>query len=242
MKTLLIGSSAIKEYYPEFKREPKDIDYACDERYVPRSGNTEYLYNPIIIQYSLGRDSITMNDLLTLKVSHLFWDINWEKHMFDVQFLLSKGHAYNLPLMEKLIEFWKKHLPSIRRSDLKMSKKDFFNNSVNNNTSQHDEFHYMLNPVPMFTLLLKEGSEVELEESKWYELSHTDKNKVVWEETAVMAFERYPNLNYRKSFTLQLKDNIIKHFPLYIALHAICNYPEIQNSKINFINTLNQKK
>lgn len=30
MKKVIIGSSSIKHYFPDFKREPKDLDYVVD--------------------------------------------------------------------------------------------------------------------------------------------------------------------------------------------------------------------
>ena len=55
-----------------------------------------------------------------------------------------------------------------------------------------------------------------------------------------MAWERYKKMNYRDAFLLQLKDNIIKHFPFYIALFAIENYPKLQKPKINYRELINQ--
>ena len=49
---VLIGSKAIKYWFPDFPREPKDIDYACDtEQISGRQYNIENLYNPIICKY-----------------------------------------------------------------------------------------------------------------------------------------------------------------------------------------------
>ena len=48
---LIIGSVAIKHYFPDFKRKPKDIDIAVLEP-KKREGSTEYLVNPVILKYS----------------------------------------------------------------------------------------------------------------------------------------------------------------------------------------------
>lgn len=141
--------------------------------------------------------------------------------MWDAQFLLDKGHVLIKPLFDDLVSFWKEYLPKIRRSNLAMTKEDFFNNAVNEDTDQHDYLHTLLNPIPMYTELLKDGSEVELDPNKWTALADQGKDMVVFEETAVMAFERYPRLYYKAAYARQLKDNIIKHFPEYIALYAI---------------------
>lgn len=153
----------------------------------------------------------------------------------DVQFLLGKGHVIIDDLLNQLIEFWNDYLPKIRRSNLSMNKEDFFTNAINEDTDQHDYLHTLINPVPMFTRLLKDGSGVELDESKWYLLTEEERGLVVFEETAVMSYERMPNLNYKSAYIKQLKDNIIKHFPRYIAIWAIINYKKIYLTKIDYL-------
>lgn len=232
MKKLVIGSTAIQHYYPDFPRKPKDIDIAVLKAQT-RKGKVEYLENPIILEYQ-EQGYLKPNLMLSLKISHLFWDINWEKHLYDVQFLLSKGCQYDLDLIIELGSFWDSFLPKIRRSRLETNKEDFFTNSVNVDTEQHDYLHTLLNPVPMYTRLLKEDCEVELDENKWYNLSTEEKYDVVFEETAVMAFERYKTIDYRVAYKRQLKDNIIKHFPFYIAIFSIENYKNLEKPKYNF--------
>lgn len=234
MKKILIGSVRLKELYPEFNREPKDIDFAVNTERKAPIASMEYLYNPVLCEY-LGDNDANGDDLLTLKVSHLFWELEWDKHLYDSQFLLDRGHTINEDLLYKLIAFWEEYLPKIRRSDLAMSKEDFFNNAVNMDTNEHDYLHTLLNPVPMYTKLLKDGSEVELDPAKWDTLTFEEKSAVVFEETAVMAHERMPNLYYKKAFMRQLKDNIIKHFPRWISLFAIINYRELYIAPFNFI-------
>lgn len=239
MNELIIGSSAIKYYYPDFKREPKDIDIAVlNQR--KREGIKEYLVNPVILKYQ-NDGYLDPNLLLSLKISHLFWNINWEKHLFDVQFLLSKNCTYNIDLIIELRSFWDSFLPKIRRSNLEMNKEDFFKNKVNETTDQHDYLHTLLADIPAYTLLLKEGCEVELDEKKWHNLSFDKKHDVIFEETSVMAFERYKTIDYRVAYNRQLKDNIIKHFPFYIAVWTIENYPKIEKPKFNFKTKIEKK-
>jgi hypothetical protein len=232
MKELVIGSTAIKHYYPDFPREPKDVDIAVLEK-QKRNGETEYLENPIILKYQ-GNGYLKPDLILSLKISHLFWDINWDKHLYDVQFLLGKGCKYDLDLICELRYFWDSFLPKIRRSRLESSKETFFTNNVNDNVEQHDYLHTLLEDVPTYTKLLKEGCEVELDENKWHNLSFEEKCNVVFEETAVMAFERYKTTDYRVAYKRQLKDNIIKHFPFYIAIFTIENYKNLEKPKYNF--------
>lgn len=230
---MVIGSTAIKHYYTDFPREPNDIDIVTCSGKNRRENNIEYLVNPIILKYQ-KKGYLDPNLMLSLKVSHLFWDNGWDKHMFDVQFLLKKGNRINYEIYSELRRYWEKTLPKIRRSDLEMNKEQFFTNAVNNDTNQHDYYHTLLEDIPAYTLLLKENCEVELDENKWNNLSFNKKCDVVFEETAVMAFERYKKTHYKVAYLKQLKDNIIKHFPEYIALFTIENYIELQKPKYNF--------
>lgn len=168
----------------------------------------------------------------------MFWDINWEKHMFDIQFLFKKGHKIKEGILEEFIGYWTETKPKIRRANLELNKEEFFNNAVNKDVVEHDILHTLINPVPMYTRLLKEGCEVELDKNKWDKLSPEDKLEVIREETYVMAYERYKEINFREGFRIQLKDNIIKHFPKYIAIFAIKNYVELERPKYNYINTI----
>lgn len=240
---MYIGSTAIKHYYPDFSREPHDIDIAVE---TPQNSTTidgkrvEYLENPVILKYQ--KEGYLNPDLmLTLKVSHMFYKYNWDKHMYDIQFLLKKGHKWDIKIIEELRGLWENILPKIRRSQLAQSKADFFDNAVNEDIDEHDYLHTLINPIPMYTLLLKEGSEVELEESKFHEMTFEQKCEVVREETYVMAWERYKDIDYRAAFKRQLKDNIMKHFPQYIALFAIENYVKLERPTINYRNLINNK-
>ena len=229
---LIIGSTAIRHYFPDFNRNPKDIDVAVLKD-KPREGNKEFLVNPVILKYQES-GYLEPNLLLSLKISHLFWDINWDKHLYDVQFLLSKGCKYDLGLIQELRIFWDSYLPKVRRSRLEMNKEDFFTNNVNEDVEQHDYLHTLLADIPAYTKLLREGCEVELDENKWHALSLEEKCDVVFEETAVMAFERYKTVDYRVAYKRQLKDNIIKHFPFYITIWSIENYKNLEKPKFNF--------
>ncbi len=236
---MIIGSTALKYHFPDFPRNPKDLDIAVREQ-KPREGNTEYLVNTVLLDLEDG-EYISPNMLLNLKISHMFWDNGFDKHMFDIQFLLKKGCTYDLNTIPLFRKYFEIILPKIRRSVLAQSKEDFFDNAVNEDIDEHDYLHTLINPVPMYTLLLKEGSEVELDENKWNSMSYEEKCDVVREETYVMSFERYKDIDYRAAYKRQLKDNIIKHFPFYIALFAIENYIKLERPTIDYRNLINSK-
>lgn len=231
MKKLLTGSQVLKKHFPEI-REPKDVDYFVDEDVKVKNGKEEYLYNPVIFNHPrLYNDGeLTLRGLFNVKFSHLRYNINWEKHMFDVQYMLE--HApYECTLdkeyQKEQFEFWEDYLPKVRRSKLEQGKEDFFNNAVNDDIHQHDFLHTLIASTPAYTKLLKDGATVELDDNKWHGLCNDERDDVVLEETIVMASERY-NYSLTSSFRRQLKDNIIKHFPPYVAEYAIMNYKRLQ--------------
>jgi hypothetical protein len=241
---IIIGSTAIKYHFPDFKREPKDLDIAIRSlKEKPsvtqfRANPVEYLLNPILYDAKHLKHQgnyLSKDGLLTLKMSHLFWDTNWDKHMFDVQFLLEKGCQMDETLFFELVEFWKDYLPKIKRSNLVMSKEDFFTNAINYDEHEHDSLHTLINPSPMYLKLLKDGYEVELDENKFHMLSFEEKLEVVREETYVMAYERYKKIHYIPAFKRMLDKFIMKHAPIYIAIFAILNYKELLKPKFNYI-------
>jgi hypothetical protein len=240
---ILIGSSAVKYWYPDFKREPKDLDFIVNEKEVlpPKGQNVEYLSNPIFANKWKYKDTKPMypGDLTTLKASHLCWNINWEKHMFDLQFLLSKGNDIEEELFWELYNYWNVYHSKNTRSDLKMTKDEFFNNAVNYDVAEHDDLHLLINPTPIYTKILKDDCEVELDESKYNLLTHEEKLELVREEVYIMAHERYKHTDYRTAYLKMLKKFILSHAPKFTLIFILKNYVELQNVK-NIINYKNQ--
>lgn len=235
MRTIVIGSSAIRHSFPDFKRDPKDIDIVFKVQPPEKSTKeVEYLLNPIVFDYSKSDKYLEPDLLLTLKMSHLFWDINWNKHMFDVQFLLDKGCKVNEKFLWEMNNYWKKVKPPIRRSRLEMSKKDFFTNTVNPTTDSHDILHEILNPQPMYKRLLKEGCDVELDPLLWNNLTSDEKIQTIQEEVMVMAAERFKNQNYQTAYFRMLTKFIQLHIPEFMFIFAVENYKQLLKAPFDF--------
>lgn len=235
---VLIGSTVIKKHYPDFPRIPKDTDYAVD-KYIKNEDGIEYLLNPIICSMYSDGEEISLNHLLTLKASHLFFDINWEKHMWDVQFLLNKGHVIDKPLFYELYEFWNTFHKN-KRSNLKLSAEKFFDNAITC-PYPHDWLHTLLQNPPTYTLLLKGNDTVEVCEDRFNQLSFQQKCDSVFEEVAIMAFERYSNLYYKVAYNKMLKKFIMGHAAIWHSLFIIENYKLLQVPKFNFLQFLTNK-
>lgn len=242
---IIIGSTALKYWYPDFPREPLDVDIVhhglTDEQiWELKSHYSKQVecnnwgeFTPFgVLEYKHHLDP---ENLLTLKASHLCWNINWEKHLFDVQFLLKKGHKINSKLFWELYDHWNEVHGQNKRSDLKMTKEEFFDNAVNYDTGEHDEIHKILNPIPIYSRIHKDGSEVELDENKWNDLTFENKLEMIREEVMVMAFERWKHLDYRLAYGRMLKKFIISHAPKFTLIFIIENFIELHKAKYNFI-------
>lgn len=247
---IIIGSSAIKHWFPDFLREPKDIDIihyglSSEDQWSMQKFFSKQLefsnwgdFKPFPETHYPDNIYLEPSLLLTLKASHLCWNINWEKHMFDVQFLLKKGCKIQLELFWELYNHWNVYHSKNKRSDLKMSKNEFFTNAVNYDVLEHDDLHKILNPVPIYTRVQKEGSEVELDEEKFKLLDFEEKLDFVREEVMVMAWERFKTLDYRSAYSKMLKKFIISHAPLFSLIFIIENYIELHKPKINYFKIL----
>jgi hypothetical protein len=236
---ILIGSSAIKYWYPDFPREPKDKDYAVDNKSLKSTRETEYLYNPVLRRCypecsstkSKYNRVLKPNALYTLKISHMFWDINWNKHLYDIQWLTEKGCKVIPALFYELYDYWNQYHSKNKRSDLKMSANQFFDNAVKCEFD-HDTLHTLIKNPPTYTKVLI--GEVEVSEEKFNKLSFQEKCDLVQEEIYIMAWERMSNKDYRQAYEIMLKKFIISHAPLWEALFILTNYKHLYKPLVNY--------
>ena len=153
----IIGSTALKHWYSDYPNEPKDIDYVVNIASMwSKEEGVEYLENDILYvnQHKYVKDGyLTVNALYTLKASHLICrDVNWDKHMWQFQWMKKKGCKLDVDLFYQLYEYWK-DLYGNKRSDLDMSAEEFFDNTLSNDYS-HDWLHTLIQNPPTYTLSL----------------------------------------------------------------------------------------
>lgn len=235
---MIIGSVAMKYHFEDFKRYPKDIDFVgkssdYGSNRTIDGKRCEYLENPILEKYFPDSEYLNPNALLTLKMSHIFWDINWDKHMYDIQFMLKKGIKYDLNLFYELYDYWNEYHGKNKRSDLKMTASEFFDNAVAC-PYDHDFLHTLLAPVPAYTKVLKDGEEVDVSEYKFNTLPDKDKKALVQEEVMVMAYERFKKLHYKVAYSRMLKKFLMNHAPMWEALYIIENYVDLDTAPFNY--------
>lgn len=240
VKKVIIGSVAIKHWYPNFKRIPKDIDYAVNVPSLKNTKDIEYLYNPIIANYYCDLKYLPPNELYTLKISHMFWDIHWDKHLFDIQWLKEYGKCeILLDLFYELYDYWNKYHSKNKRSDLKMTANQFFDNAVKCNYD-HDYLHTLIKNPPTYTKILKDNAEVEVDQNKFLKLDFKEKCDLVREEIYVMAWERMPNRYFTHAYNTMLKKFIISHAPIWEALFILDNFKHLYRPEFDYFKHLEQ--
>lgn len=236
---VLIGSSAIKHHFPDFNREPKDLDYAVRDKKIP---GTDSMVIPLVIENS-SSEIATPEMLLTLKLSHIFWnelgERNWEKHMWDIQFLLHKGVDYDREQMLQLKEFWTEHYGGLRRSKLNMSAEEFFDNAINVDID-HDHIHTLIHPDPIYKKVLEDGAEVNLDPDKFFALTGAEKDRFIQEEVMVMAWERFPKYYYKKAYYVMYKKFLRNHVPMFAFDYMVRNWIRLGQPSFNFIEKINK--
>lgn len=254
--SVIIGSTALRHWFPDFKREPKDIDLAVENitkviSVPPTIGSKriENLPNNIIANHCKGQLYASPEILLTLKMSHVIgFDIFWQKHIGDILFLQDKGVKYNRELMWELYEYWNTVHGKNKRSDLSMSAEDFFTNALDTNFD-HDLAHTLLIKHPFFEeqvnptyqLVLKDGAEVDIDEGKFNKLTEKGKYNLVIEEVCLMALERWPKEKFWNSYSKMLKKFLINHAPLFEAEWMINNWKWLCRPPFDFKTHLNEE-
>lgn len=239
---IIIGSHAMQRYFKDFNRKPKDLDIATrlKTQHI-KNTDIELLHNPVLLDIVEEEkiDSIYLPPeiMVSLKMSHLFWDINWDKHMWDFQYLLKRGYLPNQAHVDRLYAFFCSVNGDIKRSNLDMSAEEFFDNALK--TYDHDALHHLLTPNPAYKELLI--GEVLPSEEKFEQLAFEKKLAVVREEVYVMAFERLAGRRYQSAYDWMLKKFIREHAPMWLAKFAIMNYLHLYRPQFNYAQHLSEK-
>ncbi len=240
---ILIGSRAIKHWFSDFPRKSKDWDYVHNNLSSEEmwkigkkcKGQVEFHRNPVFDNFTV--DILVPNHLYTLKISHIFWDIKWEKTIFDIVFLKKKGCVLDRHLLEELYSYWLEYHGEPKKSNLTMKTDEFFDNALKE--YDHDELHTIINPKPLYTKITVNDGTVATSKELWDELSHENKLELIREECMVMSFERLHDRDYRSAYIWMLKKLILNHLPLYQGLFAVENYNELRLPKYNYVEKIN---
>lgn len=189
---LIIGSHALSHWYSDFKRVPIDLDI-MDEAPVMSRNLQHYWFGDIsnyILKINKDEKYIDPDLLYTLKLSHLGWDIHWQKNVYDALFLKSKGCVADEDLYKKLVKFFitihGKKWASLKGKD----STTFFEDAVTRKYV-HDDIHNVVAVYdkPLYENLIVDG--VNCSKIGFDKLSLDDKVLLTKEEIWVTALERY---------------------------------------------------
>lgn len=259
MKNLLIGSRALAFWSPELKlKDSTDYDVISDE---PIEG-TEWHDPKCLDNYIMERYAsdiftyinghkvyvVNMKGLAIIKRSHLWRNLNFQKHitqfhkygLYEQYCNFSSSEITDYLIREVLTEE-KFPLPN---PPLNKTKDEFFDDGIYRRYD-HDYLHKLVAcyKKPLYRKLQTSEDEVKCHGDKWEFLTHVMKLECVAEEVYVTALERFICV-----------DNPIAHKLAYIkSLDKVCttmcsgwfrdfaidNYPSIialfNNKKINSV-------
>lgn len=177
-------------------------DIATAKQYIAK----EYQFDPSIkFDYHLAKDEMleflrktptfpTLNSLLTLKLSHLQWDVLWKKHAEQAVLLMSSyGCTPDISLFHSFSRYWKKHHgDNKKRITLNKENAEFFDNGVAYKFV-HDDLHEAVKHKkhPMYWYIKEDKNSAKTSDSLLDKLSPQDKILLCREEMYVVALERF---------------------------------------------------
>lgn len=244
---ILIGSEALKKYV-DIRRQPKDVDFFTDGNSFPSSQFKDYkienFSHPELSRWFLGEErTATLNELYTIKVSHIFWDLrnnSWEKHVHDIMKMQEAKANLDLGLYTLLYSIWEERYGK-KQARLNVEPEDFFKSSVRR-VYDHDSIHASVAYYgePLFNRILRDGSAVAVDINKWNALSQADKIKTVREEVYATALERQiipSDYTYspRAAYHWALKKTVTSFSKGWFPLFIVMNLSELWNPEIDYV-------
>lgn len=129
--------------------------------------------------------------LLTLKLSHLIYDIHWKKHAEQVVWMFEQGIFPSSPVYDKLAAYWEARHGK-KRANLMKSNEDFFKNGVSY-TYVHDSLHEAVaHPDrPLYESCKPDLTKAYLSGKLFTGLTDDEKLRLCREEIYVTALERF---------------------------------------------------
>lgn len=254
MAIILVGSRAIKEWFPDF-RECDDFDYWADDEHshIPVSKGVEiknvsqypnlksFLHRVWQRKYP-NRYMIntpTAEELYALKVSHSFWNKHWEKTMMDILFFQEKRVYLDLDLVRSIYKDWE-IVHGKKQGYLNVPNEKFFTKSVDR-VYIHDDLHESIKfyDEPLYKKIKTDQSKALTSNRLFEALSFEDKVKIVNEEAYVTALERFlipsnfqmnPLEAYQRAMKLLITSMTRGEFALWI----VANFQHVKDPLIDF--------
>lgn len=206
MTVLVVGSTALGIHFEDVPREPDDADYFITtgessgvvQSWINRE-NVDVFSHLDLDDYLNTTKSVapvriaSPNELYTIKVSHSYWELkngSWDKHIYDIRWMKRRGAQLIPDLHDLLYKIWEQ-VHGKKRSNLYMEKEAFFNDAVTriyDHDSIHDSVAY--GKEAMYNRILKDGSTVDIDNKKMWDLTHDELVRLFREEVYATALER----------------------------------------------------
>lgn len=235
---MIVGSTATKHWFPDF-REPKDLD---TYEPVPSLGTDSFWHDSFPDEWA-DNFYATPEQLYTIKLSHSPWALQngtWEKHMSDILFFQKAGVEFNRGMWEVLHPVWKK-VHGQKRVNLNKTKEDFFGDAVIRKYD-HDSLHESVayGDQAMYIRILKDGSDVLVDNDKFWAMSHEDKLMTIREEVYATALERWVvptdyRISARMAYAKAMKKSITSLFKNEWALFILLNYSDLYKPDMDYV-------
>jgi|TARA_B110000902_G_C14157081_1_gene531824 hypothetical protein len=215
---IIYGSYAIAHWFPDYYKEPFDIDIVVyDKALYNQSIIDELKLTNLPIEITNEDEAYFFKEfedmtedgylnptgLLTVKMSHAMYNYNLDKTVNDIIFLQKKGVTYNLDKLNMLRTHWKSRYANFReKMDFSLPANEFFNSEVQRYV-EHDELHdaLKLSDIPAYQKILENDTTVKVSKEKFNKLTHEEQIATFIEEISVLACERhYHKLDAKTAF------------------------------------------
>lgn len=245
LKNLIMHNYVITGSHASKLRDAVDLDvmYYGNRPDIPmgKSFRMDFHEVPWNIVFILSANAdknriISIDDLYTLKLSHVFWPINHEKTIHDIIMLSRQGCKINYPLFHILKKYWTEVHGDKDFLSLKKNKDDFFNDYVKK-VVDHDLIHTWVAKYdePLYKRCLADGETVLTDWNKFQTLPHEDQVHMIREEIMTIGIERFGILNnfetpsgmcYNKAMRLTITNLLKNEFANFMAfnLDEIASY------------------
>lgn len=198
---LIFGSTAIKHWFLDYDKEPKDLDYIAGyhpDDYVKQEGIEVHVPETDAFEYLINRNKdskyVDPDLLYTIMVSHMPWESKngkWWKYLKDIIFLQNKGCIINPTIHQAFQREWELRFGDKSHISLNKATEMFFKDGVRREYD-HDWLHehFKIGDVPAYTRALKEDGKPLMCVRKFLKLPYEQQLHCALEEMFVVSMER----------------------------------------------------
>lgn len=196
MNFIIIGSTAAKHWFPGW-RNPKDVDLLTPAKFKSSDNSACFVDSSWhelaeeLMALSKNKTFLDPELLLTLKLSHSFWDIHWDKTVHDITLFQDYNLQYDEQMLSKLIPMWEK-VHGAKRVNMNRQLDEFFTDAVQREYD-HEGLHELLafGQTPLHVQMRRDPTNARL---TWADVQGVDQDtlhRLALEEMMVVAVERF---------------------------------------------------